>query len=275
MRAASPGSQDTEMVRECPRVPLASLSVADFRRRFLIPNQPVLLTGATDGWRAGREWITSEGEPDLCALAQLFGDSIVPVADCLRRGRRSEMTVNEYAAWWVSDRAGGNECLYLKDWTFAAEHPGYRAYETPRVLSDDWLNEHWAASRGECGGAGGQDSPLGGDADSFAAAKSRNAAADGAPAAAKDGTPDSDVGTAGDEAASRDEAGDHRCVGQQPLQQPADNNSTRTCITRNTLPSNTTGSPEARNRRTLATKTIEAKRSQLLQPSNRARLCTD
>jgi hypothetical protein len=201
------------VARECPRVPLASLSVAEFRRRFLIPNQPVLLTGATDGWRAGHEWTTPEGEPDLSALARLFGNSIVPVADCLRRGRRSEMTVNEYAAWWAGDRAGGSECLYLKDWTFAAEHSGYRAYETPRVLSDDWLNEHWAASRGECGGAGGEDAPLGGDAEAFGAAPPNNAAADGAPDAATDGTPDGDGEAAGDEAAARDEAGDHRCVG--------------------------------------------------------------
>jgi hypothetical protein len=180
---------------ECPRIPLSSLSAAELRRRFMIPNLPVLLTDATDAWRAQHEWVTPEGRPDLPALARLFGDSIVPVADCARGGRRTEMSLGEYAAWWTGDRAP-DACLYLKDWTFAAEHPSYDAYETPAILRDDWLNEHWNASQGG-GGSGGTGSSLEGQA-------TESILDSGVPAPGMD-EGDSEAG---------DEAGDHRCAAQ-------------------------------------------------------------
>ena len=31
--------------------------------------------------------------------------------------------------------------LYLKDWHFANEFPGYKAYRTPCYFQEDWLNE--------------------------------------------------------------------------------------------------------------------------------------
>lgn len=45
----------------CPRVPIGSLSASEFRTRFMLPNLPVLLTGATEGWRAATEWVTPAG----------------------------------------------------------------------------------------------------------------------------------------------------------------------------------------------------------------------
>lgn len=140
-----------------PRRPIDSLTPAEFRRLYLVPNRPVVLTGATVGWRAASDWVTADGEPDLPALARLFGEDVVPVADCSRNGRLGgraaaacrDMRVAEYAAWWQGSGRASGECLYLKDWTFAAKHPEYRAYHTPAPLADDWLNEHWAARRGE------------------------------------------------------------------------------------------------------------------------------
>lgn len=41
-----------------------------------------------------------------------------------------------------------NECLYLKDWHFVLEVPEYEAYETPKIFSNDWLNEY-CLSKGE------------------------------------------------------------------------------------------------------------------------------
>jgi len=66
----------------CATVPLASLSVSEFRHRFLLPCRPVVLGEVTEGWRAAQEWVTPSGAPDLRALAALFGDSLVPVVDC-------------------------------------------------------------------------------------------------------------------------------------------------------------------------------------------------
>lgn len=201
---------------ECPRIPLRSLSAAQFRRRFMIPNLPVLLTDATDGWRAQREWVTPDGRPDLSALAQLFGDSIVPVANCARSGKRTEMSLAEYAAWWAGDRTDGG-CLYLKDWTFAAEHPSYGAYETPAILRDDWLNQHWHSSRGG-GVSGGADSPSG-DGQGMDSISS----GDGHATESISGGDMPAPGIGEGDSAAGDEAGDHRCAARsRPISpQPA------------------------------------------------------
>ena len=136
---------------EVERVPLASLTRADFEERFQRRNLPVVLTGVTDSWRCAREWLTPAGTPDLKRLASLFGSHVVTVHG--ERGRdgkrsRSEMTVGEYADWWTR-RTPDSDPLYLKDWSLARLEPGYGAYETPACLGEDWLNEHWAAAAAE------------------------------------------------------------------------------------------------------------------------------
>ena len=121
------------------RVPIVSITEAEFAERYLRPNRPVLLTGI--GTLAETEWVTADGTPDIEYLVTVFGDSSVPVAS--PDGSRCTMTVSEYASWWRGSRAGPPQ--YLKDWHFAAQHPEYRAYETPPHVADDWLNDHWAA----------------------------------------------------------------------------------------------------------------------------------
>ena len=118
----------------------------------------MIITGATGGWRATREWVDpATGKPDVAALARLFGEDEVSVHDS--RGGTREMRLSEYIAWWTRRGGEGDEelGLYLKDWHCAALHPQYCAYETPACLGEDWLNEHWASpeqqqQRGESGG---------------------------------------------------------------------------------------------------------------------------
>ena len=44
-------------------------------------------------------------------------------------GQAQEMTLAEYASWWRCHKAGeadARQLLYLKDWHFASEFPGYQ-----------------------------------------------------------------------------------------------------------------------------------------------------
>jgi hypothetical protein len=122
-----------------PRVDAASLTRDEFERRFAQKNLPVLLTNATASWRASREWVDAAGEPDVAALATLFGDHVVAVH--ARGGAPREMTVAEYAKWWSRRRREEPWC-YLKDWRLSHVAPEYGAYETPKCLGEDWLSEY-------------------------------------------------------------------------------------------------------------------------------------
>jgi hypothetical protein len=99
-----------------PRVRLSSLSVQEFRDQYMLPNKPVLLTGATAAWRAVREWVSADGQPNVQELANAFGNSMVSVVG--RNGGRRQMTVAEYAGWWEARETSSDpeDVLYLKDW---------------------------------------------------------------------------------------------------------------------------------------------------------------
>ena len=131
-----------------PHVPLASLTAAEFREHFMAPNLPVMLTGATAGWRSVEDWVDSDGQPDVARLAVLFPDAEVSVYDA---AKRRDMSLRDYADWWAG-RAAAPSPLYLKDWHLPREQPEYGAYELPAAVADDWLNEHWAATGGEADG---------------------------------------------------------------------------------------------------------------------------
>ena len=83
-----------------PRIPIGSLTPEEFRERYMAPNLPVMLTGAADSWRATAEWVAAAGQPAVGTLAALFPDSEVSVVD--GKGKRREMSISEYAAWWES-----------------------------------------------------------------------------------------------------------------------------------------------------------------------------
>ncbi|KAG8378810.1 hypothetical protein BUALT_Bualt07G0023600 [Buddleja alternifolia] len=126
------------------------LSYTDFVENYLTRNQPVILTGLTDDWRACKDWVSDDGKPNLRYFSDHFGGSTVQVADCGTKEftdqKRLEMSVSEFIDRWMevsgSDN-GGDDCdslLYLKDWHFVKEYPEYIAYNTPIFFLDDWLN---------------------------------------------------------------------------------------------------------------------------------------
>ncbi|KAF5957529.1 hypothetical protein HYC85_004754 [Camellia sinensis] len=126
------------------------VSYSHFVERYLVKNQPVVLTGLMDGWRACKDWVLDDGQPNLSFFSTHFGNSTVQVADCGTREftdqKRVEMSVSEFIDYWLDfDNASTHEFdakspLYLKDWHFVKEYPEYLAYTTPPFFQDDWLN---------------------------------------------------------------------------------------------------------------------------------------
>ncbi|XP_060967962.1 arginine-specific demethylase JMJ20 isoform X1 [Cannabis sativa] len=132
------------------------LSYDDFVKRYMEKNQPVVLTGLTDQWRACTDWVTSNGKPNLQFFATHFPKSTVQVADCGTREftdqKRVQMSVSKFVDQWVQgsvQEEGSNAStkdvrdkplLYLKDWHLVKEYPEYTAYTTPLFFCDDWLN---------------------------------------------------------------------------------------------------------------------------------------
>ncbi|KAL3824869.1 hypothetical protein ACJIZ3_020898 [Penstemon smallii] len=121
------------------------LSYVEFAQKYLSKNQPVILTGLTNDWRACRDWVSDDGKPDLRFFSAHFGSSIVQVAECGTREftdqKRVEMSVSEFTDRWLEDSGSDDsQLLYLKDWHFVKEYPEYIAYSTPMFFRDDWLN---------------------------------------------------------------------------------------------------------------------------------------
>uniref|UniRef100_A0A7C9AKX3 Cupin-like domain-containing protein n=1 Tax=Opuntia streptacantha TaxID=393608 RepID=A0A7C9AKX3_OPUST len=146
------------------RVNGKELSYTEFVERYLAKNQPVVVTGIMEDWRACKDWVDLNGHPNLRFFSTHFGKSKVQVADCGSREftdqRTVEMSVSDFIEYWVTlneenkavyhsvagdysdttNHYDGKPRLYLKDWHFVKEHPEYVAYSTPLFFKDDWLN---------------------------------------------------------------------------------------------------------------------------------------
>ncbi|XP_031406956.1 2-oxoglutarate and iron-dependent oxygenase JMJD4 isoform X2 [Punica granatum] len=135
------------------RVSGKELSYREFVERYMKKNEPVVITGLMDDWRACRDWVSEGGKPNLHFFSTHFGKSRVQVADCGTREftdqKRVEMSVSQFVDQWLhchgEDHADvstseRNSILYLKDWHFVKEYPVYTAYTTPLFFHDDWLN---------------------------------------------------------------------------------------------------------------------------------------
>lgn len=131
------------------------LTYREFVNRYMEKNQPVVLTGLMDDWRACRDWVTDNGQPNLKFFSSSFGSSKVQVADCGTREftdqKREEMRVSDFIMRWLErypvqpnteNQTSNDHCsvLYLKDWHFVKEYPEYLAYISPLFFHDDWLN---------------------------------------------------------------------------------------------------------------------------------------
>ncbi|XP_054167336.1 2-oxoglutarate and iron-dependent oxygenase JMJD4-like [Oppia nitens] len=127
-------------------------SYQDFYNEFLVKNKVCICEGLTTDWRSRTEWLTKDGTPDLDVLSNLFGDAMVPVADCQTKyynsNAKQEMIFNDYIDYWkrvqsIDYHYSDNDMkiLYLKDWHFINEFPDYKAYERPIYFESDWINE--------------------------------------------------------------------------------------------------------------------------------------
>ena len=70
-----------------------------FPAPFTVP-----LQGATEGWRAAREWVAPGGGVNFDLLGELFGGAEVAVTDTARHhqgcGPCQEMRLSQYLVWW-------------------------------------------------------------------------------------------------------------------------------------------------------------------------------
>ncbi|MCL7041082.1 hypothetical protein MKW94_002666 [Papaver nudicaule] len=137
------------------RVNGKELIYEEFVKNYLEKNQPVIITGLMEDWKACNDWVTKDGLPNLSFFSSMFGNSKVQVADCGRREftdqKRVEMSVSDFIGNWVdlfskecgnasSCKDNDGSLLYLKDWHFVKEYSDYIAYTTPVFFRDDWLN---------------------------------------------------------------------------------------------------------------------------------------
>lgn len=59
------------------------LSYSEFVEKYMAKNQPVVLTGLMDDWRACKDWVTENGQPNLQFFSTHFGKSKVQVLTLL------------------------------------------------------------------------------------------------------------------------------------------------------------------------------------------------
>ncbi|KAK9901594.1 hypothetical protein WJX75_003934 [Coccomyxa subellipsoidea] len=138
-------SQNTDI----PRRHAEQLSYDEFVLEYMAPNLPVMIEGATEGWQACRNWVTTDGGVNLEFLAERFGQARIwatasaSTSDGYGGGQRHDMTAGQYVDWFRRHKQGQEEqLLYLKDWHFVNEFSDYKAYVLPEYFRDDWLNEY-------------------------------------------------------------------------------------------------------------------------------------
>lgn len=68
---------------EIERVNGKEVSYSEFVERYMEKNQPVVLTGLMEDWRACRDWVQDDGKPNLQFFATYFGKSKVQVLKSL------------------------------------------------------------------------------------------------------------------------------------------------------------------------------------------------
>lgn len=117
-------------ILQVQRINASDLSIDAFVENYLIPGVPVLISASTRDWAACREWVNSDGSPNVDALASKYGASRVRATRMDFEAAYGEddiklMTLSEYVRWWKAreHHDGENPAWYLKDWHFASEYP--------------------------------------------------------------------------------------------------------------------------------------------------------
>ncbi|XP_056408797.1 2-oxoglutarate and iron-dependent oxygenase JMJD4 isoform X2 [Hyla sarda] len=131
-----------------------TFSYDEFFHKYLIANAPCLFSAEfSRSWSSRHSWVTSENKPNWGHLLRVYGDAIVPVANCdvkeYNANPKELLPLREYIAYWREYTENGGRsargCLYLKDWHMRREFPDRDVYRTPLYFSSDWLNEYWDA----------------------------------------------------------------------------------------------------------------------------------
>ena len=136
-----------------PKINASELTYQDFFQTYMEPNQPVIIKGLTQDWKAMTDWVTDPNEfnahkqPNMEELNRLFGTEIAPVhiqtkgGFTMARPTTQEMTVSDYVSWWndhqlqrliqelesaeqqqqQSKSQSDQDLYYLKDWKFTRE----------------------------------------------------------------------------------------------------------------------------------------------------------
>ncbi|XP_053980754.1 2-oxoglutarate and iron-dependent oxygenase JMJD4 [Hylaeus anthracinus] len=130
-----------------------SITYDEFFSKYLIPNKPCIFNSkVTENWSCRRQW-SDEDAPDFDVLDLLFGNCVVPVADCNKKYYNSQskddMKMKDYLNYWMdytkSNYSDSRSLLYLKDWHCPRLFPNAPMYNIPQYFASDWLNEYYIA----------------------------------------------------------------------------------------------------------------------------------
>ena len=131
-----------------------SMTYDEFFSKYLISNKPCIFkSNVTDNWSCRRQW-NLDNTPDFNVLDILFGNYVVPVADCNKKYYNSQSTddmeMREYINYWIeyikSNYSDTMPLLYLKDWHCRKLFPNDPIYDVPEYFASDWLNEYYLAN---------------------------------------------------------------------------------------------------------------------------------
>ena len=131
-----------------------SMTYDEFFSKYLISNKPCIFkSNVTDNWSCRRQW-NLDNTPDFDVLDMLFGNYVVPVADCNKKYYNSQSTddmeMRDYINYWIeyikSNYSDTMPLLYLKDWHCRKLFPNDPIYDVPQYFASDWLNEYYLAN---------------------------------------------------------------------------------------------------------------------------------
>lgn len=131
-----------------------SVTYDEFFTKYLIPNKPCIFKSSiTENWSCRRQW-NLDNAPDFDVLDILFGNCMVPVADCNKKyynsQSKNDMQMKDYLNYWIeyakSNYSDSMPLLYLKDWHCQKLFPNAPMYNVPQYFASDWLNEYYIAN---------------------------------------------------------------------------------------------------------------------------------
>ena len=140
-------SRRCRAIQSIDRIAAKELSVERFRKHYLIPNKPVIISDV------GSSWLASKDFPG-CFSSDEWQDVLVPVkravqgaaADVAGRAQEPDcmtVTMGEWLKTYRFDSRNYLKDFHIKETTDARGLPDY--YCRPKWFCDDWLDECFAS----------------------------------------------------------------------------------------------------------------------------------